>query len=198
MLAKSLKKDGVARYQWRARDSAIASCDNKRICIDIGANVGLWSCDLVKQFEKVIAFEPVAEFRECFKKNVTGSNYVIEPVALGRTESLIEMNIVQGNTGLSHIDPISVGKGSIPLRTLDSYNYENIDLIKIDVEGFEEEVLAGAMQTILRNKPVIVVEQLKHKYKDAMTDKSSIKILESWGYRVISQHRNDWILKCTT
>ena len=190
MLAKSLKKDGVVRYQWRARDSAIASCDNKRICIDIGANVGLWSCDLVKQFEKVIAFEPVAEFRECFKKNVTGSNYIIEPVALGRTESLIEMNIVQGNTGLSHIDPTSVGKGSIPLRTLDSYNYENIDLIKIDVEGFEEEVLAGAMQTILRNKPVLVVEQLKNK--------TSIKILKSWGYRVLSQHSKDWILKCTT
>jgi hypothetical protein len=36
-------------------------------------------------------------------------------------------------------------------------------LIKIDVEGFEEEILAGAMQTILRNKPVIVVEQQKQK-----------------------------------
>jgi len=198
MLAKSLKNDGVVRYQWRARDSAIASCDNKRICIDIGANVGLWSCDLVKQFEKVIAFEPVAEFRECFKKNVTGNNYVIEPVALGRTESLIEMNIVQGNTGHSHIDPTSVGKGSIPLKTLDSYHYENIDLIKIDVEGFEEEILAGAMQTILINKPVIVVEQQKHEYKDAMIDKPSIKILESWGYRVVDQHKKDWILKCTT
>ena len=198
MLAKSLKNDGVVRYQWRARDSAIASCDNKRICIDIGANVGLWSCDLVKQFEKVIAFEPVAEFRECFKKNVVGNNYIIEPVALGRTESLIEMNIVQGNTGHSHIDPISMGKGSIPLRTLDSYNYENIDLIKIDVEGFEEEILAGAMQTILRNKPVIVVEKQKHEYKDAMTDKPSIKILESWGYKVVDQHKKDWILKCTT
>ena len=197
MLAKSLKNDGVVRYQWRARDSAIASCDNKRICIDIGANVGLWSCDLVKQFEKVIAFEPVSEFRECFKKNVVGSNYIIEPVALGRTESLIEMNIVQGNTGHSHIDPSSLGKGSIPLRTLDSYNYENIDLIKIDVEGFEEEILAGAMQTILRNKPVIVVEQQKLEYKDAMTDKPSIKILESWGYRVVDQHKKDWIMKCS-
>ena len=57
MLAKSLKNDGVVRYQWRARDSAIAFCDNKRICIDIGANVGLWSCDLVKQFEKVASID---------------------------------------------------------------------------------------------------------------------------------------------
>jgi FkbM family methyltransferase len=195
MLEKSLRNDGVARYQWRARDSAIAVCEQKRICIDIGANVGLWSCDLVKSFQQVIAFEPVAEFRECYKQNVLSTNYILEAVALGRTESFIEMNIVQGNTGHSHIDPSSLGVGTIPLKTLDSYNYEDIDMIKIDVEGFEEEILAGAMNTILKNKPIIVVEQQKHEYKDAMTDKPSIKILESWGYRVVDQHKKDWILK---
>jgi FkbM family methyltransferase len=196
MLAKSLKNDKVIRYQWRARDAAIAACDQKRICIDIGANVGLWACDLVNEFQTVIAFEPVEEFRDCFKKNVKGSNYIVESVALGRTETFIEMNIVQGNTGHSHINPTSLGKGTIPLKTLDSYNYENIDMIKIDVEGYEEEILAGAMNTILKNKPVIVVEQQKHEYKDAITDKPSIKILESWGYRVVDHHKKDWILKC--
>ncbi len=196
MLAKSLKNDKVIRYQWRARDAAIAACDQKRICIDIGANVGLWACDLVNEFQTVIAFEPVEEFRDCFKKNVKGSNYIVESVALGRTETFIEMSIVQGNTGHSHINPTSLGKGTIPLKTLDSYNYENIDMIKIDVEGYEEEILAGAMNTILKNKPVIVVEQQKHEYKDAITDKPSIKILESWGYRVVDHHKKDWILKC--
>ncbi len=174
----------------------IAACDQKRICIDIGANVGLWACDLVNEFQTVIAFEPVEEFRDCFKKNVKGSNYIVESVALGRTETFIEMSIVQGNTGHSHINPTSLGKGTIPLKTLDSYNYENIDMIKIDVEGYEEEILAGAMNTILKNKPVIVVEQQKHEYKDAITDKPSIKILESWGYRVVDHHKKDWILKC--
>ncbi len=195
MLEKSLKKDGVVRYQWRARDAAIAACEQKRLCIDIGANVGLWACDLVKSFNHVVAFEPVAEFRECFKLNVQGSNYTVEPVALGRAESLIEMNIVQGNTGHSHINPASMGKGTIPLKTLDSYNFENVDMIKIDVEGFEEEILAGAMETIRKNKPVIVVEQQKHEYKDAIIDKPSIKILESWGYVVVDQVKKDWVLK---
>ena len=68
MLEKSLRKDGVVRYQWRARDAAIAICDQRRICIDIGSNVGLWSCDLVKSFEQVFAFEPVDEFRKFFEK----------------------------------------------------------------------------------------------------------------------------------
>ena len=195
MLEKSLKKDGVVRYQYKARDAAVAACDNHRICIDIGANVGLWACDLVKEFDHVIAFEPVAEFRECFAKNVPSTNYTMNPVALGREESFIEMNIVQGNTGHSHIDPKSLGKGTIPLKTLDSFNYTNVDMIKIDVEGFEEEILAGAMNTIERNKPVIVVEQQNHEYKNAMEEKPSIRILEGWGYKVVDQFKKDWILK---
>ena len=197
MLDKSLRKDGVLRYQYRARDAAVAVCDQRRTCIDIGANVGLWACDLVKSFNHVIAFEPVAEFRECFDRNVSSKNYTMHPVALGRKETLIEMNIVQGNTGHSHIDPTSFGKGTIPLKTLDSFNLNEIDLIKIDVEGFEEEILAGALQTIERNKPVLVIEQQKHEYKNDRDETPAIKILEGWGYKVVDQFNKDWVLKWT-
>jgi len=195
MLKKSLEKDGVLRYQWRARESAIKHCDQHRLCLDIGANVGLWSCELVEKFEKVIAFEPVQEFIECYRKNVKKSNYFMYECALGREESYINMNIVEGNTGHSHIDTNSFGKGSIPLKTLDSFNFNNVDLIKIDVEGFEEEILAGAMETIIRNKPVIVVEQQTHEYKDARVDLPSVKLLQNLNYVVIDQHKKDWILK---
>jgi hypothetical protein len=119
------------------------------------------------------------------------------PVALGREESLIEMNIVQGNTGHSHIDQNSIGKGTIPLKTLDSFNFTNIDMIKIDVEGFEGEILAGAMKTIELNKPVLVIEQQKHEYQNDMNETPAIKILESWGYKVVEQFNKDWVLKWT-
>jgi len=195
MLDKSILKDGVARYQWRARDAAVDACIQKRICIDIGANVGLWSCDLVKSFDHIIAFEPVAEFIECFKKNVSKTNYTIHQMALGRTESFIEMNIVQGNTGHTHIDQTSMGKGTIPLKTLDSFNLTNVDMIKIDVEGFEGEILAGAMKTIEQNKPVLVIEQQKHEYQNDMNETPAIKILEGWGYQVVEQFNKDWVLK---
>jgi FkbM family methyltransferase len=195
MLDKSLKNDGVIRYQWRARELAIQHCDQRRICLDIGANVGLWSFELVDFFDQVIAFEPVEEFRQCFEKNVKKSNYLMHPVALGRTESVINMNIVQGNTGHSHIDQTSIGSGSIPLKTLDSFNLNNVDMIKIDVEGFEEEILAGAEETIQRNHPVLAIEQQKHEYKDAMVDLPSVKMLERWGYKVVGQVKKDWVMK---
>ena len=124
MLDKSLKNDGVLRYQWRARELAITESSPRRICIDIGANVGLWSCELVEHFDQVIAFEPVEEFRKCFERNVKKSNYIMHPCALGREESFINMNIVEGNTGHSHIDTSSIGRGTIPLKTLDSFNFD--------------------------------------------------------------------------
>jgi hypothetical protein len=122
-------------------------------------------------------------------------NRIYLPKSTNFDEIFIEMNIVQGNTGHSHIDPKSLGVGTIPLKTLDSFNYENIDMIKIDVEGFEEEILAGAMNTIKQNKPVLVIEQQKHEYKDDMKETPAIKILESWGYRVVEQFNKDWVLK---
>ena len=195
MLEKSLKKDGVLRYQWRARDAAVSECLDKRVCIDIGANVGLWSCDLVKKFRHVIAFEPVEDFRNCFKENVLEGNYSLYPVALGNRESLIEMNIVQGNTGHSHVNLESIGKGSIPLKTLDSFNFKEVDMIKIDVEGFEEEILLGAINTIEKNNPVLVIEQQKHEYKDDITNTPAIRLLTGWGYTVVAQFSKDWVLK---
>ena len=195
MLEKSLKNDGVIRYQWRARELAVETCDQHRVCIDIGANVGLWSCDLVETFEQVIAFEPVEEFRKCFEQNVKKSNYVMHPVALGREESFINMNIVEGNTGHSHIDTSTYGSGTIPLKTLDSFNFDRVDMIKIDVEGFEEEILIGAEQTILRNHPILAIEQQKHEYKDAITELPSVRMLEAWGYKVVGQVKKDWVMK---
>lgn len=195
MLDKSLKKDNVLRYQWRARDAAVKICEKRRYCIDIGANVGLWSCDLVKEFNHVIAFEPVRDFRKCFVKNVKLKNYTLYDNALGKEETSINMNIVTGNTGHSHVDPTSYGNGEISMKTLDSFNFKDIDMIKIDVEGFEEQILLGAQQTIENNFPILVIEQQKHEYQDDMKDLSSIKLLNKWGYEVVEQYNKDWILK---
>jgi len=195
MLEKGLKKDNTIRYQWRARDAAVNACKNRRTCIDIGANVGLWACDLVKNFEHVVAFEPVRDFRKCFVRNVKAANYTLHDCALGKEETYVTMNIVKGNTGHSHVDPATYGRGLTVMKTLDSFNLENVDMIKIDVEGFEEPILIGAKNTIERNLPILVIEQQKHEYQNDMEDTPSVKLLNSWGYEVIDNYNKDWILK---
>lgn len=198
MLDKSLRNTGITRYQWEAREFAISQCYNRRLCIDIGGNVGLWSCELVDHFENVVIFEPVEEFIDCLKKNISKENFQVFQMALGREESLINMIIDRNNSGHSHIDTDTIGSGTIPLKKLDSFNFKNIDLIKIDVEGFEEEILLGAEHTIKENLPVLVVEQRDHEYKQSMITLPSIKILESWGYIPVKRFSKDWVLKHST
>jgi FkbM family methyltransferase len=94
-----------------------------------------------------------------------------ENVALGPIAGTVEMHIkkndghnrvsndgystptgktVKANTGYQRV--------SVPQHTLDSYHFENVDIIKIDVEGYELEVLKGADQTIASNRPIVQVE----------------------------------------
>ena len=61
--------------------------------------------------------------------------------------------------------------------SLDQYNYNDVDFIKIDVEGWEPKVLRGAKKTIDRCNPVICVEINKG-------DHESQWLLESWGYEL--------------
>lgn len=94
-----------------------------------------------------------------------------ENVALGPSSGTVEMHIKK-NDGHNRVandnyttpsgKAVKVNTGyqrvSVPQKTLDSYNFENVDIIKIDVEGYELEVLKGASQTIANNRPIVQVE----------------------------------------
>ncbi len=149
MLKKSVDKGGPAEYQQKVRLRSLDFVKQKRLALDVGANVGLWSRDLVKHFDKVIAFEPVEMFRECLAKNVTSERLWASPMALGDADMMATMVITEGNTGHSHIDPNKINQGSVQVVRLDHLNLEHVDYIKIDCEGYENTILRGARETIL-------------------------------------------------
>ena len=194
MLAKNVSKGGPTEYQQPVRLRSLQHVKNKRTALDIGANVGLWSRDLVKHFEQVIAFEPVAMFRECLERNVAASNIIVESVALGDTEGQVNMIITEGNTGHTHVDPNSVN-GDTKIIQLDSLDLQNVDYIKIDCEGFEYRVLQGAKETIKRCRPVVVIEQKPHEmYSKDYGQYAAIGLLEDWGMVKLDQVKDDWIM----
>jgi FkbM family methyltransferase len=197
MLAKNVSKGGPTEYQQPVRLRSLQHVKNKRTALDIGANVGLWSRDLVTHFEQVIAFEPVAMFRECLEQNVTASNISVQSVALGDTEGQVNMIITEGNTGHTHVDPNSVN-GDTKIIRLDSLNLQNVDYIKIDCEGFEYRVLQGAKETIKRCRPVVVIEQKPHEmYSKDYGQFAAIGLLEDWGMVRLDQVKDDWIMGWT-
>lgn len=195
MLQKNVDKGGPAEYQQKVRLRSFDFVKSKRTALDIGANVGLWSRDLVKHFDHVMAFEPVAMFRECLTKNVVSSKLEASELALGDQDMKATMVITEGNTGHSHIDPNKVNQGDIQVVKLDNLQLKDVDYIKIDCEGYEYKVIRGAEQTIKSCRPIVVLEQKPHDmYSKEYSQHAAIELLQSWGMRKLDQVKDDWIM----
>lgn len=195
MLDKSVNKGLPPVYQENARKRSIALTPVKKLALDIGANVGLWSRDLCASFDQVMAFEPVPKFRDCLIKNVTAPNLFVQEIALGNEETWATMNITPDNTGHSHIDPESIGRGDTQVRRLDNLALDNVNYIKVDCEGYEYKVLLGAEQTIKRCRPVLVIEQKPHDaYSKEYGQFAAIELLTGWGMVKLEQVKDDWIM----
>lgn len=158
VLKKNFKACGIAEYQFQIRNEAMKYIKNFDRCVDVGANLGLWSKPLCKLFNHVISFEPLDFAFECLEENTKGENITLNQFALGNTNDKIDMIVTDLNTGRSHVDVNSLGKGSIEIKKMDNLNLPYFSFIKLDCEGYEAEVLKGGMDTIKEYKPVIVTE----------------------------------------
>ncbi len=137
------------------------------VVVDAGAHIGTHSIAMshyVGENGEVWAFEPQRKMYRELVMNVmlnNRKNIKVRHYALGNETKVIEMCAMgcgnEGGTGMC-LNGISVGDDNAYMRSLDSFNLTNVSLIKIDVEGAEDLVLEGARQTILNNKPVIVIE----------------------------------------
>ena len=169
------------------RKGALKYVQSWRRCVDIGSNVGMWTRELAQKFKLVYCFEPNPNFNECFRRNITENNVKLFEIGLSNKEHTAsqEFNSTQ----------ITNTPGDVQCRTLDSFNLNDIDFIKIDVDGFEAEVLEGAVGTIMRNNPVINVEIKKR--KRPIVCMKIRKILWGLGYTQRKRIRSDeiWLKK---
>ena len=131
--------------------------NQRRVAVDIGAHVGYWSRRLVNDFEYVYAFEAELEHAQCLKLNVEADNFEMHNIAVSDRLGTVNFTRNIDNSGMSHV---SDQGEEIFCQRLDHWHLENLDLIKIDVEGHELQVLQGAAANILRNRPVLFVEIL--------------------------------------
>ena len=75
-----------------------------------------------------------------------------------RREEIERMEIHIDNRERDLILKMQMNCLTFDVKTLDSYNYDNVGMMKIDVQGYEPWVLDGAKSTILRNRPTIFIE----------------------------------------
>ena len=165
------------------------------VALDVGAHMGthaLLMGRLVGAAGQVYAFEPQRKvFRE-LRRNVqlNGLDGTVTPLryALGAHNDVVEMDPPKRkNEG-----GVRVGRGGdrVELRTLDSFGIENVSLLKIDVEGFEDAVLAGAAQTIHASRPVILIEilggvnHLTASAEEHESIRATMSTIEQFGYHM--------------
>lgn len=184
--------NGRAAYQGQKQRTAMDLCAQKRTAVDVGGHIGLWSWNLAHAFRSVAAFEPVSVHRECFLMNMKGlDNVTLHDCALGETPGNVSIRTEPTSSGDSRVD----GEGVIPLCTLDSFELKEVDLLKIDTEGFELFVLKGALETLVRCKPVICVEQKPgHARRFGLGDCDAVPFLKDLGYEVRKEMSGDFLL----
>ena len=194
-LSQAPEAEGRRIYQYHHIDKCFDYMLQRprNIAIDIGAHIGFWSFYLSKNFEMVHAFEPVKDFRDCFNLNVKAKNIKLYDCALGKEDSFISMEIDQSNSGKTHIKNQDT-TNKIPIKKLDDFNFTKIDFIKIDVEGYEEFVIQGGLETLKKNRPLIIIEQKSGSDRYGLEKYGAIKQLESIGAKVIDRVVDDFII----
>lgn len=174
--------------------------------LDIGGHIGthsLFLSKLVGDQGTVQVFEPQAKIFCELSINIylnKCKNVKLNHLALGSEEKWIEMYIpAEAWTKRFDDDLINEGHGTVlehgslngdksKMTRLDNFNFNNVSLMKIDVEGFEMAVLQGGIETIKRDKPVIFIEI----FINSETDKK-IKFIESLGYKIYKAQGADHI-----
>jgi FkbM family methyltransferase len=187
--------NGRKSYQGSKQLLAMRHCRSFHTAVDVGAHIGFFSYNLAQRFEVVHAFEPVAEHRECFAKNVTADEVVLHDCALGAAPGWVSMSVTPGSSGDSKVASGQEVTDSTHMRTLDSFNIRNVDFIKVDCEGYEENVLRGAEQTILQWKPTIIVEQKREMAtRFGLQPLGAVEYLKGLGYKQVAEHGGDFVL----
>lgn len=188
--------DGKLAYQFHKLEAALALVKRFNFAIDVGAHCGLMSMHLAKRFNFVDAYEPVAEHRACFEKNVVGGIVTLYPFACGAVPGTVTMKTDPTSTGDTYPDP-SLHDGDVKVVRIDDMTAPDVmvDFIKLDCEGFELFALQGAEQLILRSKPAIMVEQKPNKAsKFGLGDTDAVEWLKDRGAVLRKEISGDYLL----
>jgi FkbM family methyltransferase len=155
---------------------------NFRVALDIGCRDGEYARYLQHYFDHTYGFDSRIKGR--FSFNVDLKKVTHYHCAIGDVAGKIEMY------GGTHDRQHAPGY-EIDCYPIDAFEIENIDYIKIDVEGYERRVILGATESIAKYKPVIVIEQNAVRLEDEEPFAAK-RLLEEMGYKHVATCKRGW------
>ncbi len=133
--------------------------------VDVGANIGLSTILLARSAQRVIAFEPSPANVDYLRRNLASNgiaNVEVVAAAVSDRPGTLRFHVAQFGAG-SHVVASGHVRGDaatieVPAVTLDDALTVPVSFIKIDAEGHEPDVLAGARAVLARDRPLVYTE----------------------------------------
>jgi FkbM family methyltransferase len=180
----ALQRDANRRLQYLNLDllpsGALSGAPG--MVVDVGANVGDWTATLLSFYRpaKLICVEPDPRLALHLRQRFAGNDIVtVSEHAVGSAPGKAQLNVMEDSVFNSLRKPVESVQGLYPasfrvtktvdveVRTLDSLlaGGGSIKLLKIDVQGFEREVLAGAKEVLARTNFVLMEANFQPHYE---------------------------------
>jgi FkbM family methyltransferase len=165
-------------------------CRPDRTSVDVGANYGIYSYYMLKYSRACAAFEPYPHLAELLRRGL-GDRLQVHEVALSDHTGAARMTACESEMGYNTIEPSNKIEGKVddprlivtlevPVRRLDEFDLGAIGFVKIDVEGHEESVLRGAVDTIASHRPAMLIE-MEERHRAGSRERVARR-LEDLGY----------------
>ena len=159
----------------------------RRRFVDIGANIGIYTYYYSSRMKRVDSFEPLREVTNRIQ-SLSMDSITIHDIALSNMKDELTLFIPHDKYGQmipssASVEPRggSFDKRDVKVSPLDDFEFDDVDLIKIDVEGHEANVLEGAVKTIESSKPIIIVE-IEQRHIESSIDSVIEKFSSLSGY----------------
>ena len=196
--------DGVGPWVWATKDivaweapkhdwekshrdfiTKLVPESERNVVVQAGGNMGMYPRLLSDMFKAVYTFEPDSLNFHCLVANCQRENIIKINAALGFDHQLVTVQNSwadwEQNYGVRSVTPMNTS--IIPTFSIDDLGLTECNLIMLDVEGYELNVLKGAINTLEKFRPVVFAE-----YGD-----SCIPYMESFGYIELCKSMNDTI-----
>ena len=192
----------LINYQERVRTRATLQVSETDIFIDVGANIGIWSAPLSLIFNKVLAFEVNPYLNDCFESNIKNfgcSEKVIHHDfgLANRSKQVSLPDRLDSCWGTFITDDINA---AFKVKSFDEIvselvlPNEKVSMIKLDAEGSEPYILCGMIETLLKYKPIVIIEDkfFPERYP-WVHSKTGTQILNAFGMKQLERHKHDFI-----
>ncbi len=194
--AQHMINDGI--YEWPLIQWCEQFSNTDKIFVDIGAHIGTYAIHLSSHFNEVHAFEamPLTYYNLCGsialnnKNNIRPHNIALGNLQNnGQTKKLYQFTSDGGGTTLDDNVLNHMGQPTVihqvQVRSLDSYGLTNVGFMKIDVEGWEIEVLKGSVNTLFSSGwPQFIFEAWSDAWYETKK-KELFTFIESMGYKIV-------------